>query len=339
MNRGRNNRKTKRSIPIIILLLVVIGVGLFGVRRWEQLQQAKEAEQYLMEQEERVLPTPIVVEGQSYKLRDDLDTYLLIGLDKFSDLPGETGLSTNHQQADFLFLIVVDHNDKSYSAIHLNRDAMTDIQRLGMSGKVIGTFTGQLALAHTFGSGGRDSCRNTAQAVSHYLLDVPVEHYFSLTMDAIPLINDLAGGVVVHIDDDFSAIDPTLEQGKDVRLWGQHALTFVRSRHYVDDSSNLSRMNRQRAYLYGLHDQLVEKFGEDSRFGARLISKLADFNVSDMTSDEMVNLAEKVRDYRFTGIRSIPGEATLGEKYMEFYTDETALQELVMEIFFQSSAR
>ena len=33
MNRGRNNRKTKRSMPIIILLLVVIGVGLFGVRR------------------------------------------------------------------------------------------------------------------------------------------------------------------------------------------------------------------------------------------------------------------------------------------------------------------
>ena len=70
-----------------------------------------------------------------------------------------------------------------------------------------------------------------------------------------------------------------------------------------------------------------------------MISKLADFNVSDLTSDEMVNLAEKVKDYRFTGIRSIPGEATLGEKYMEFYTDETALQELVMEIFFQSSAR
>ena len=45
MNRGRSNRKTKRSIPIIILLLVVIGVGLFGIRRWEQLQQAKEAEQ------------------------------------------------------------------------------------------------------------------------------------------------------------------------------------------------------------------------------------------------------------------------------------------------------
>ena len=338
MNRGRNNRKPKRSIPIIILLVVMIGVGLFGIRRWEQLQQAIEAEKLLLDQEDRVAPAPVTVDGQSYKLRDDLDTYLLIGLDKFSDAPGEAGLSTNHQQADFLFLVVVNHGDQSYSAIHLNRDAMTEIQRLGMSGKITGTFTGQLALAHTFGSGGRDSCRNTAQAVSHYLLDVPVQHYFSVTMDAIPLINDLAGGVVVHIDDDFSAIDPTLEQGKDVRLWGQHALIFVRSRHYVDDSSNLSRMNRQRAYLYGLHDQLVQKFGEDSRFGARLISKLADFNVSDLTSDEMVALAEKVKEYRFTGILSIPGEAVLGEKYMEFYTDEDALQKLVFETFYKPAA-
>ena len=338
MNRGRNNRKPKRSIPVIILLVVMIGVGLFGIRRWEQQQQAIEAEKLLLDQEDRVAPAPVTVDGQSYKLRDDLDTYLLIGLDKFSDAPGEAGLSTNHQQADFLFLVVVNHGDQSYSAIHLNRDAMTEIQRLGMSGKKIGTFTGQLALAHTFGSGGRDSCRNTAQAVSHYLLDVPVQHYFSVTMDAIPLINDLAGGVVVHIDDDFSAIDPTLEQGKDVRLWGQHALNFVRSRHYVDDSSNLSRMNRQRAYLYGLHDQLVQKFGEDSRFGARLISKLADFNVSDLTSDEMVALAEKVKEYRFTGILSIPGEAVLGEKYMEFYTDEDALQKLVFETFYKPAA-
>lgn len=336
MDRGHKNRKSGWSMPIIITLLVVIGVGLFGIRRWEQQQQAKEAEQYLLAEEERVVPTPVSFEGQTYKLRDDLDTYLLIGLDKFSDMPGESGLSTNHQQADFLFLVVVDHSDKSYSAIHLNRDAMSEIQRLGMSGRKIGTFTGQLALAHTFGSGGRDSCRNTAQAVSQYLLGVPVDHYFSLTMDAIPLINDLAGGVVVHIDDDFSAIDPTLEQGKDVRLWGQHALTFVRTRHYVDDSSNLSRMNRQKAYLYGLHDQLVGKLSEDSKFGARLISKLADFNVSDLTSDEMINLSEKIKDYRFTGIRSIPGEASLGEKYMEFYTDEAALQELVFEVFYKS---
>lgn len=337
MNRGRKNRKSGRSMPIIILLLVVIGVGLFGLRRWEQQQQARDAEQYGTDREDSVAPTPVSVDGQRYKLRDNLDTYLLIGLDKFSDSESDPALATNHQQADFLFLIVVDHSSKSYSAIHLNRDAMTEIQRLGMSGKKIGTFTGQLALAHTFGSGGKDSCRNTVQAVSQYLLDVPVEHYFSLTMDAIPLINDLAGGVVVHIDDDFSAIDPTLEQGKDVRLWGQHALTFVRSRHYVDDSSNLSRMNRQRAYLYGLHDQLKLKLEADNGFGARLVSKLADFNVSDLTSDELMNLAERVKDYRFAGIRSLPGEATLGEKYMEFYTDEAALQKLVLEVFYKTA--
>ena len=336
MSRSRKNRKPGRPTPIIILLLMVIGLGLFGIHFWERREQLREAE-IVVEYDDPILgaeTASITVDERSYTLRRNLDTFLLIGLDKVTGTLSDPGNYTNNKQADFLFLIVLDHGDRSYCAIHLNRDAMTEIQRLGMSGKKIGVFTGQLALSHTYGSGGKDSCRNTVKAVSHYLLDIPVEHYFSLTMDAIPVLNDLVGGVVVHIDDDFSAIDPSLELGKDIRLRGQQALTFARTRYSVDDSSNLSRMNRQRAYLYGLHQQLTEKLAADNGFGARLISRLADFNVTDLTSDDLMALSEKIKGYQFTGIRSIQGQAVLGEKYMEFYTDESDLQQLVLDVFY-----
>lgn len=340
MNRARNSRKPGRPTLIIIVLLLVIGVGLFGISRWEKHQVETEIAQFEPTEDEFVTGKVTLEEnGETYVLRDDLDTYLIIGLDKVTGTLSDPEYHTNNQQADFLFLMIVDKSAKAYSAIHLNRDAMTEIQRLGMSGKKIGTFTGQLALSHTFGSGGKDSCRNTARAVSHYLLDIPIEHYFSLTMDAIPVLNDLVGGVTVHIDDDFSAIDPSLQQGKDVLLQGQQALTFVRSRWYVDDGSNLSRMNRQREFINALYRQMTQKLQEDNGFAARLASRLSDYSVSDLTTTELSNLADKLKDYRFTGIETIQGEAILSEKYMEFYTDESDLRSLVLRIFFSADRR
>ena len=338
MNRGRNSRKANRSTPVIIFLLMVIGVGLFGVQAWERRQDQAAAEQFSTAEEDYPAANVTLSDGGTdYVLRRDLDTYLLIGLDKFTDTLSDPELFTNNQQADFLFLMVVDKTNKTYSAIHLNRDAMTEIHRLGMSGKKIGSFIGQLALAHTYGSGGKDSCRNTVEAVSHYLLDVPVEHFFSLTMDAIPVLNDLVGGISVFVEDDFSAIDPSLEQGKTVRLQGQQALTFVRTRWYVDDSSNLSRMNRQRAYINALYEQMTQKLQNEDSFAARLASQLADYSVSDLTTTELSNLAEQLKDYRFTGITPIRGDAVLGEKNIEYYTDEADLRSLVIETFFREA--
>ena len=338
MNRRRKSRKSNRLIPVIALL-AVIGMGLLGVYFWEQRESRREAEQYTLSEEEPFVNQKVTLtyQGSEYVLRKDLDTYLLIGLDKVTDTLSDPDLFTNNQQADFLFLMIVDKANKSYSALHLNRDAMTEIQRLGMSGKKVGTFTGQLALSHTFGSGGKDSCRNTVQAVSHYLLDVPVEHYFSVTMDAIPVLNDLVGGVTVYIEDDFSAVDPALEQGKTIRLQGQQALTFIRSRWYVDDGTNLSRMNRQRTYINALYEQMGEQLNADSGFSARLASRLSDYSVSDLTTTELSNLADRLKDYSFTGIDTIRGEAVKGEKFMEFYTDGEDLQSVLVRLFFKAS--
>ena len=334
MNRAHRRRKTNRSTPLIILLLVVIGVGLFGIHRWDQLQREKDASLY---SDEHDAPTRLTLEyaGETYALRGDLDTYLLIGLDEFTNTLSDPEYFLNNQQADFLFLMVVDKTNRSYSAIHLNRDTMAEISRLGMSGKKIGSYTAQLALSHNYGSGGKDSCRNTVQAVSGFLKGVPIEHYASLTMDAIPVLNDLVGGVTVFIEDDFSGVDLKMQQGKSIRLAGKQALTFVRARQDVADGSNLSRMNRQKVFLDALYEQMMQKLQADDGFAARLASNLMDYCVSDLTTDEMANLADRLKDYRYTGIETIPGEAVLGEKFMEFYADEDALLELIVREFFE----
>ncbi len=331
---SKHGKKASR-LALVIALLAVIGGSLFGMHAWEK-QREKQAAEALPEED----PLPnerasVYYDGAWYRLRDDLETFLIMGLDKTEETINETESYNNNQQADFLLLMIVDKTHGSYTALHINRDTMAEIQRLGLGGKKLNTFTGQLALAHTYGSGGKDSCRNTVKAVSRFLYDAPVDHYFSVTMDAIPVLNDLVGGVTVHINDDFSAVDPALEQGKNVRLVGQQALTFVRSRGGVGDSSNLSRMEQQRVFITALYEQLSRKLRESDGFGRQLAVKLADYTVSDLTTTELSNFAERFKDYTFTGIQSLKGEAVVGERFMEYYVDDADLQRTVIALFFE----
>ena len=336
MRKARQSAKKSGRLTLIIALCVMIGVGLLSVHFWEKSQKSREA---AIRAEEDVYAAPerarVYYNDAWYEMRSDLETYLVMGLDKFTYTTSDPASYINNQQSDFLLLMIVDKTTKSYSALHINRDTMAEIQRLDISGKKLDTFTGQLALAHTYGSGGRDSCRNTVQAVSRYLYDVPIHHYFSITMDAIPVLNDLVGGVTVHVDDDFSKVDPTIVQGKDITLQGQQALTFVRNRMGVADQTNLSRMNRQREYLNALYRQLSAKLKTEDGFAARLASKLSDYTVSDLTTTELSNMADRMKDYPFTAIYTIRGEAVVGEEFMEFYTDEADLQDLVIRLFFR----
>ena len=191
--------------------------------------------------------------GEEYAMRDNIETFLVMGLDKYE---GESvGDSYNNdQQADFNMLFVIDNEKHTYSAIHLNRDSMTNINVLGVAGEKIDTFEGQLALAHTYGNGREVSCRNTADAVSELLNGIAIERYISVTMDAVPVITDLVGGVEVEIKDDFSGVDDSLVMGETVTLNGEQSLTFVRSRYGLEDSSNSTRMLRQQEYLSSLFE-------------------------------------------------------------------------------------
>lgn len=331
-------RKKGRSILITVILVAVIGIGLFALYRWEQQDRKREAE-VIAARSLDMLPHALEVyyNGNWYGLREHVETYLIMGLDKMAVRVEsvDEGDLLNDLQSDFLLLMIVDRDQKTYTALQLNRDTMAEIQRLGYGERRLGTVTQQLALSHTYGSGGKDSCRNTVRAVSRHLYDVPVDHYYAVTMDSIPVLNDLVGGVTVHVDDDLTAADPSLIQGTDVTLHGQQALTFVRARMTVADGTNLNRMNRQRTYMNALYEQMRQKLQGSDRFALTLANTLEEYATSDLITDELAQLADQLKDYRFTGIETVPGETTQGEKYIEFYPDEDALKEEVIRLFFQ----
>jgi len=332
MSKTKNN-KTKLIYGVLIILLVVLLVAstLLLLNRWEQGRG-------LFPAHDDFLDTSIKVDGINYVLKDDVQSVLVLGLDKFESEKDDSGFY-NDQQADFLMLFVIDNEDKSYSVIHLNRDTMVDINVLGVAGEKIDTFFGQLALAHTYGNGKEVSCRNTADAVSGLLNNVNIERYISVTMDAVPVITDLVGGVKVEIKDDFSSIDDSLVMGETIKLSGEQALNFVRTRYGLEDSSNESRMLRQREYVTSLFDALNEKYIEDEDFLEKATFDLSEYMVSNFTVTQMENLIDSLSNYEFKDIYVIDGESKIGEKFLEFYADEDSVNNLVLDLFYTPEDR
>ncbi len=281
----------------------------------------------------------ISYQGSWYALKPELETVLLMGLDKYEEDAGEGLGYRNSQQTDFMLLLVIDREAGNYSAIHLNRDTMAEIPEIGADGKSAGTVTGQLTLAHTYGSGGRDSSQNAVKAVSDFLYGTEIDHYVTFTMDAVPVLNDAVGGVEVTLLADFSDIDPRLREGEPVTLHGDEALLYVRSRGMLEDSTNLFRMERQRQYLNALYEALSLRSENDEGFLTGCLLQINDYFTSDCTINQLNELGLQMQSFAFLGIEDVPGTAIIGEKFMEYYVDEDALQELLVRTLYEPSER
>ncbi len=274
----------------------------------------------------------ITVDGVEYFPRQDITVMMLLGIDEAGPVK-DSGSYNNTGEADVVSLAVFDEKAKSYTVLMLNRDTMLDIPVLGIGGKPAGTRYGQLALSHTYGSGLKDSCENTRAAVSDFLYGLEIDYYLAMNMDAIALLNDAVGGVQVSVTDDFSAIDSTIPMGE-VRLTGEQALSFIRTRQGLGDQLNLSRMKRQETYMEGFFTALNGSLDGSDSFVLETYDTLSPYLVSDCPAKTLNSFANRYAEYTFEEIISPAGENRVGSEYMEFYVDEKALQELVLQLFY-----
>ena len=276
-------------------------------------------------------PAPTVASMETTSPRKNLETILVMGLDKNERSEMLEGY-VNKTQSDFLLLLVIDQENRSINSLHINRDTMTEITRLGVFGGAAGKYTAQIALAHAYGSGGSDSALNAVKAVSNFLGGVKIDHYMTFTMDSVALVNDMVGGVTVFIEDDFSEMDPSLVQGQEITLKGEQALHFVRGRSNVADGTNLNRMARQRQYMMGLYEKIMAAAAQDEAFPEKLVKKLADAFDTDLSVYQLDSLFDTLLECKMGEILTIEGENVRGE-FMEFYADPDSVAQAVQTLF------
>ena len=278
----------------------------------------------------------VLYEGTWYAPRSDVETVLVLGLDR-SEREG-IGMTGSYAQSDLMLLLEIDRTSETCRVIHLNRDTMATIQDFDRYGRPAGTYTAQLTLAYAHAQAytGNDTtaCMSAVKAVSELLYGVKIDGYAAIQMEAIPILNDMVGGVTVTIEDDFSLVDPTLVQGETVTLKGEQAFHFIHDRYDVADGSNLSRMGRHRAYMHGFDEAFTAAAKEDRELVLKMYDAAHSYLVTDMGSKSITNLAEQCLGYENGGVVTMEGEAKLGETFMEFYPDEAGLRQTVLDLFY-----
>lgn len=325
MRKRRDKNKIIKCSIIVLSLIFLISAALLLLEMWEDSQS-----QYPITRTE---DSTIVYNGQEYQPKFGVETFLVLGLDKYEGESLEASYN-NNEQADLLMLLVFDNQAKTCAAIQVNRDTMAPVQVLGVDGSRIDTLTKQIALAHTYGDGDDVSCRNTADAVSELLSGVRVNHYLSLKMDAVPILNDAVGGVEVTVLEDLTNKDPSLVQGATVTLKGEQAIHYVRTRAGLDDSTNLTRMERQKQYMEALRERFSACMNQDDQFIVETTLDITDYMVSNQSVTQLQEMARKFNEYEFTGIIRFEGESVKGERFMEFYPDEDFVSKLVVDLFY-----
>ncbi len=323
--------KYMRAGMIILSVVLLFSVALLGISIWERNQGNFDGKDDVDKSED------VEYHGDNYVLRDDLETVLIIGLDKFESEVDNSSFD-NSQIGDFLTLLIIDKTNSSWSAIHINRDTMVDVDLLDISGQSMGTEKMQIALAHTEGNGKEVSCRNVADAVSRLLGGIKIDRYISVTMDVTTEYNDMVGGVTLEIMDDFTGVDSSMIKGETVTLNGTQALLYVRERFGLEDSSNLHRMERQRQYLSALYGKSLDCIKNDEEFIVKSTTKLFGYMVTNCTLNKLQSIASTISQYEYTKMYSMEGESKVGEEFMEFYPDKDALQDLLIEVFYKKKS-
>lgn len=322
---AKNNKSQKTVTTAIIIGLIVVAI-ISGFLFLDALF-------YPSTEEVAKAPSQTVtVDGVDYYPRQDVTVLMLMGIDERGEVKASDSYN-NTGEADMVALALFDEVDETYSVLVLNRDTMMDLHVLGIGGKPAGTIYGQLALAHTYGTGLEDSCELTVRTVSDFLSGVNVDYYISMNMDAIAILNDAVGGVTVNVQDDFSMVDSSIPMGE-FTLKGEQALTYVQTRKDVGSQMNISRMERHKEYMQNFVTAFNTKVKEDDSFVLDVYSDVEPYIVTDCSIKSLSSMFSRYADYELKDIITPEGENVLTGEYMEFYVDEEALDKLILDWFY-----
>ena len=326
MARGKNEKPKKNQLLLGILALVLLAALVTAVTIVQRKADSEVIPEAGTSWNADHSAEYIVYQDKQYPVIRRLSTLLLIGTDNFAeeeDLLLQDGLR-NRALADFLVVLVFDHDNKTITPFQFNRDTVCDVPWLDADGKTGGWKTEHITYAHTYGSGGADSCENTVAAVRKLIWNAPVDHYTAFTMDAVPLLNDLVGGVTVTLNEDIPGLGEKYVKGASITLKGAEALRFVRYRE-KSGGSNYFRMQRHRLYLAAFLEAARAAAAKNQDLVVDAFKAVDSFICTDMTVNSLSEMVGQLCEYEMLDVVTPSGIIEPGEKNYEFHPHEDSL--------------
>ena len=323
----------RKRNPLKVVLVPVILLALVIVILYSGLQILESTVLQNTEKPAQVTTTKTISRnGIEYFPRQDVTVMMVLGIDQMGPVTS-SNYHRNNGAADSIMLLVFDENARDCTVLYLNRDTMLNMDVLGVRGEYAGTAYGQLALAHTYGTGLEDSCQNVKNTLMKYIHGLTIDYYVAMNMDAIPVLNDAVGGVTVTVVDDFSKVNPTITMGE-LTLRGDQVIDYVRTRKDVGDQKNVTRMERQKEYVNGFLKALVEKEQGDIEFLVRMYEQVAPYIVTDCSVTTLSNMLDRYAQFTLKEVVTPEGDNLIEDGHYAFYVDEEKLDELIVRLLY-----
>ena len=333
----RQSRRAGRRKRLIYVAVAVVMVGCFGAAAWQvQKKQASRSVTAGNPKDMGVGYRQVKYQGEKYRYNELITTILYAGVDS-------TGIMTENAdwasaaRADSIAVAVLDKKKGKMTVIALNRDIMTEVHRYSMSGRDRGTYETHLGYAYSYGDGGKVSCENLQEAVEG-ILGVPVGEYIITNQDSMTYINDFVGGVTVTMpNNDLVKKYPDMKEGVQVTLDDTNIQDYLQYRDTTKDLSNEGRIQRQKSYITSYVQQLKTRLDADLYGSWDDLQDMEDYLQTSITRNKYLRLGSLLEKITFTeSDYYIPqGEYVVGEDHDEFYLDEEALREKVIELFYE----
>ncbi len=308
------NKKTILLVLVCLLLSAAIFTGLFSAYNKKVAKTLSGVEQTAAEKDR------IVRSGVSYRRDTEVKTYLFLGVD-------DVGLNYENYgsggRTDTLLLLV--KKDDRLRILEISRDTMTEVDTYDASGDYLSTGVMQINMQYSFGDSPRRSAYLTKRTVTELLGGVRIDGTISLDMSGIAPIVDTLGGITVRMEEDCSYIDASYAKDAVIRMDGQAAERFIRWRDYsIQTGSNDARMGRHSWFIR----QMLGQMGETEL--TELLQAAEPYLNTDMTAEEL----QALKTCSLTETIKVPGETRAGKLHEEYYVDEEALREIVLQIFY-----
>lgn len=350
VHQKKPKRKAWRVLRAVLFVLlgaaIIIGAGyfvLFQVGK-EQMHNktgilttlANDAGETVKDDDGRT----IKYKGATYLLNEDIVTILCMGTDK-RELIEDYGVIGENGQADAIFLQTIDVKTGKAVIIGISRDSMVDVDVYSMDGNFIRTDNKQICLAYAYGDGKKTSCDNVIKSVSRLLYGMPVKYYCAMDMEPIGILNDAVGGATVTALEDINLPGGMVTKGETVTLKGDDARYYLQYRDTSAIDSNMQRMKRQQQYLTAFSKSALSMTKKDITTPVKLLNKVSKYVTTNLGTSMITYLTTSVLAHNYNGeidFRMVQGKVVEGEKYAEFVTDETALYELILDVFYNKVA-
>lgn len=294
----------------------------------------------------------VTIDGKVYEYNENCINLLFLGVDKPGKISGEADYDGwEAGQTDAIFLVSLNPTTSNINIVGIPRNSMVNVDIFNDENNKIETIYDQICLQYAYAGGGQNGLDQMKKSVSELLYGMPIHGAFAIGYGAVPVINDMAGGVEVEVLEDLQKENKKFVLGNTVLLKGDLALSYVRSRNYGQVGSPTLRLQRQKQYIMNLIQTLRSEVKKKPALIKEMYSAVTRYMNTDVTIEEAVYLATEAIDYQFNqnSFQLLEGEDKLveiaeenlhpGEEaepfYNDYYLKEDSLKKVMLDTFYE----